>query len=254
MTSTVTTWTEDGGSTHRVRLQAGRGNVLTRAVLRELRRALGAVPDTAAAVLLDGEGADTCFGASVEEHLPGEIEDALPEFHDTIRALLDTPRPLVGVLRGRCLGGGLELAACCDRLFAARDVVLGQPEIRLGVFAPAASLLLPARVGEPRARELLLSGRTVAAGEALACGLVDVVAGDPEDAARGWVRRHLAPSSPSSLGLAARAARLALRARVVPLLDEVERLYLDELMATGDAGEGLRAFLEKRAPRWGSAP
>ena len=151
------------------------------------------------------------------------------------------------------LGGGLELASFCNRLFAAPDARLGQPEIRLGVFAPVASVSLVERVGRGPAEDLCLSGRSLTAAEALAIGLVDEVVDAPGEAALDWAREHLLPKSASSLRLAVRAARTGYAARFRHELAEVERLYLEELMSTTDAGEGLRAFLEKRKPSWSDA-
>jgi cyclohexa-1,5-dienecarbonyl-CoA hydratase len=135
-------------------------------------------------------------------------------------------------------------------LFAAPDVKLGQPEITLGVFAPAASCLLAERTGQGNAEELLLSGRSVDGRDALRLGLVNTVALDPEGAALAWFDAHLAPRSASSLAFAVRAARHGNVERVRAKLAAVEELYLQKLMSTRDAEEGLRAFLEKRPVRW----
>jgi len=137
-------------------------------------------------------------------------------------------------------------------IFAAPDASLGQPEMMLGVFAPAASCLMPERMGQARAEDLLYSGRSVKGDEALATGLVDALADDPSAAALAWIETHLKPKSASSLRLAVRAARADFVRRTTARLDEVEALYLNELMATGDAVEGLNAFLEKRPAQWGN--
>ncbi len=118
------------------------------------------------------------------------------------------------------------------------------------VFAPMASLVLPRRLRAGRAEELLLTGRVVEAEEALELGLVDEVGEDPTELARAFVRERLQPLSASSLALASRAARHDLDGLLGEPLERLERLYLDELMATSDAEEGLRAFLDKREPRW----
>ena len=135
-------------------------------------------------------------------------------------------------------------------IFAAPDAQFGQPEMKLGVFAPAASVLLPYRLNLPMAEDLLYSGRSIGTTTALACGLVHAVADDPEAAALGWFRDHLEGKSAAALACATAAARGAMRRDVRQRLAEVERLYLDELMATRDAGEGLAAFLGKRRPNW----
>jgi cyclohexa-1,5-dienecarbonyl-CoA hydratase len=122
--------------------------------------------------------------------------------------------------------------------------------MQLGVFAPAASCLLPERVGQSRAEDLLLSGRSVTGEEAGSMGLADRVASDPEAAALEHFDTHLAAKSASSLRLAVRAARAGFADRVVAKLAVVETLYLEELMSTRDAVEGLEAFIAKRPARW----
>jgi cyclohexa-1,5-dienecarbonyl-CoA hydratase len=167
--------------------------------------------------------------------------------------MLESALPTVAVVRGQCLGGGLELASFCTRVFAAPDAKLGQPEIKLGVVAPMASFWLPERIGRGAAEELLLTGRSVSAGEARALRLVDELADDPAAAALSWARTHLLPLSASSLRAAQRFARAALARRFEQELAWAERAYRDQLMTTADAHEGLRAFLEKRTPRWSDA-
>jgi cyclohexa-1,5-dienecarbonyl-CoA hydratase len=200
--------------------------------------------------LLDAEGPHFSFGASVEEHLPGKCAEMLRGFHALVLRMIELPIPVLVAAKGQCLGGGLEIASAGSVLFAAPDAKLGQPEIVLGVFAPVASCLLPERVGRGAAEELLLSGRTLDAAEALRIGLVNAVADDPEAAALAWFDEHLSKRSASSLGFALKAARSELAAHLRDRLGALEHLYLAELMKTRDAVEGLTAFLEKRAARW----
>jgi cyclohexa-1,5-dienecarbonyl-CoA hydratase len=129
---------------------------------------------------------------------------------------------------------------------------LGQPEIKLAVFAPMASLLLPWRLGGGRALDLCVSGRSINGEQAYAVGLVQGLADDPRAAVSAFFAEHLAPLSASSLRFAERAARMTLRERFERDLPTLERLYLDELMRTADANEGIAAFLEKRAPVYSS--
>jgi cyclohexa-1,5-dienecarbonyl-CoA hydratase len=205
------------------------------------------------AIVIEGQGPHFSFGASVEEHLPDKVEAMLRGFHRLFHVMLEASVPTLAVVRGQCLGGGLELVSFCNRIFASPDAKLGQPEMMLGVFAPVASVVLSERIGRGRAEDLCLSGRSLTAEQALATGLVDEIADDPGEAALAYVREHLLPKSASSLRMAVRAVRVGFAQRFKGELAAVERLYLDELMATADANEGLAAFIEKRKPSWSDA-
>jgi cyclohexa-1,5-dienecarbonyl-CoA hydratase len=243
---------EEGGSLLRLVLARPKGNVIDAAMIAELRAALAAhrAAPGLRSVLLEGEGGHFSFGASVPEHLPGQVEAMLPAFHALARELCGCGKVVLAAVRGQCLGGGLELALLAQRLVAAPDARLGQPEIKLAVFAPLASLLLPRRIGQPRADDLLLTGRTLDAREALACGLVDEIADDPAAAALEWHRRYLLPLSAAALEQAVLAARHELRRALEQDLPALERQYLQRLMATADAREGLQAFIQRRTPTW----
>ena len=233
-------------------IDAGKGNIIDAALMGEL----GAVLEREAsapglrAIILDHAGKHFSFGASVEEHAPGAVNDMLPNFHALAKRMLGLCVPTIVIVRGACLGGGLEVACLGHRIFAAPNASLGQPETVLGVFAPIGTALLPRLVGRTAAVDLLFSGRSVNATEALAMGLVACVDDDPLEAALDWVRTHLVPKSASSLRFAARALAISADGEVERVLDELEALYLGELMASEDAVEGIGAFLEKRNPTW----
>lgn len=253
MTDAVTMTRLDDGAIWRVTFARSPGNVLDRAMMTELRRVFrDAQSETRlTAICLEGAGADFSFGASVPEHLPEQVGELLPDFRALVLELLDSAVVVVAAFRGRCLGGGLELATVCHRVCAAADAQFGQPEISLGVFAPLASIVLPDRIGRACAEDLCLTGRIVDAPEAREIGLIDEIStGDPAEAAIAWVRRHLSSKSATSLRFAVKAIRRRLAARIREELPLLEELYLRELMASSDAVEGLRAFLEKRQPRW----
>ncbi len=253
MTEPLTIGREDGGSYWRITLGGRKGNILDAALIAALARAFDEAARTPSvkAVVLEGAGGHFSYGASVEEHLPGEVDRMLRRFGSLLHVVLESGVVVLGAVRGQCLGGGLELVALAHRIFADAGAKFGQPEIALGVFPPAASVLLPERVGRSHADDLCLTGRVIGADEAKEMGLVDeVVAGDPADAALAWARAHLATKSASSLRLAVRAARAGLARRLRTDLPAIERLYLDELMRTADAVEGLDAFLAKRKPAW----
>jgi cyclohexa-1,5-dienecarbonyl-CoA hydratase len=201
-------------------------------------------------VLLDAEGPHFSFGASVEEHLADRCAQMLSSLHALLIAMAEFPLPILVAVRGQCLGGGLEVALAGGPIFATPDAQLGQPEIRLGVFAPAASCLLPWRVNQAAAEDLLWSGRSIGGAAAQAIGLVHTLADDPEAAALAYFDEHLAPRSAAALACAVAAVRAPRARELRTRLAEVERLYLDRLMKTHDANEGLAAFLARRTPAW----
>ncbi len=245
-------WLEADGALLRLRLARPKANLIDAAMIAALDAALAAHHDRAGllGVLLDAEGPHFSFGASVEEHLAEQCAAMLAALHGLVLRMIDFPAPILVAIRGQCLGGGLEVAMAAGMLFAAPDAKFGQPEIRLGVFAPAASVLLPERVGQIAAEDLLLSGRSIDAQEARDMGLVAAVADDPADAALAWFNANLAGKSAASVRYALRAVRGEYAPRVRHGIARVERLYLEELMTGHDANEGLDAFLAKRPAVW----
>ena len=252
MSAPLSVWLEAENRLLRLRLARPKANLIDAALIAALDAALSAhlAAPALTAVLIDAEGPHFSFGASVEEHLPEHCAAMLASLHRVLKRLIESPVTVLVAVRGKCLGGGLELALAGHRLFVAEDAELGQPEIRLGVFAPAASCLLPEIIGVAPAADLLLSGRTISAAEAIDLGLAQAIGADPAAAAVAYFTTHLQPNSAASLRHAVRAARFDFAARVGAKLDAVERLYLEELMITRDAVEGLRAFLAKRPAQW----
>ena len=242
----------EAGMVWRVVLAAAKGNVIDAVMTGELSEVFTRARHEPGlkAILLTSGGSHFSFGASVEEHRPTQVAHMLTDFHAMFETIAQSAVPVVAAVRGQCLGGGLELAAYCHRVIAAPDAKLGQPEIVLGVFAPVASAILPERMGRGAAEDLLLSGRSIDAEQARIHGLVDQVAEDPEAEALDWIRQHLVPRSASSLRMAVRAARLDFDQRFRERIADLTRLYLDELMETADAVEGIEAFLAKRPPKW----
>jgi len=239
----------------RVGLDEPDGNVIDSTMTAELTEVFraAATEPRLKAIVLTAQGEDFSFGASVEEHQPASVADMLNGFHGLFRQMAETSVPVLSAVRGKCLGGGMELVTFCQRVFAHPDARFGQPEIKLGVFAPVASAILADRVGRGAADDLLLSGRTIKCPEAHEMRLVDAIEEHPEAAALSWAEKRLLPRSASSLRLATRAARMELMQRFEILLPKLERLYLGELMATRDAVEGIEAFMEKRKPSWSNA-
>ena len=250
--SPLKVWIERDGALLRLRLARPKANLVDAAMIAALGDALAEARGRTGlrGVLLDAQGPHFSFGASVEEHLPGRCEAMLASLHALLLTMLEFPVPILVVVRGQCLGGGLELAIAGGPIFAAPEAQLGQPEMKLGVFAPAASCLLPYRVNRPAAEDLLFSGRSVNGEEGRAMGLVQALSPDPEAAALSYFDAHLAPRSAAALACALAAARAPLVADVRRRFAEVEHLYLGTLMKTHDANEGLAAFLAKRPPQW----
>ena len=245
-------WIERDGRLLRLRLARPRANLIDAEMIAALDGALDEQRSNRGlcGVLLDHEGPNFSFGASVQEHLPENVAGMLKSMHALVLAMVDYPVPILVSAAGQCLGGGLEVAMAGHLMFAAPTAKLGQPEIKLGVFAPAASCLLGERIGRARAEDLLFSGRSVGGEEALSMGLVNGLADDPGSAALAYFDAHLAGSSASSLRYAVGAARAGYAKRIGDKLAEVEALYLSGLMTTRDAVEGLEAFIEKRPAKW----
>lgn len=250
--SPLKVWLERDGKLLRLRLARPKANIVDAAMIAALKSALAEHSSNPKlrGVLLDAEGTHFSFGASVEEHLPGSCAAMLRDLHALIRQLLDCPVPVLVAVRGQCLGGGLEVACAGHLIFAAPGAMLGQPEIKIGVFAPAASCLLPERIGRAQADDLLFSGRSIDAAEAHRIGLVSAVADDPEQAALAYFDEFLAPVSAIVLRYAVQVARLDANERIKAKLDAVEKIYLEGLMSTHDAVEGLTAFIAKRPIVW----
>ena len=252
MNAPLKAWFEADGRLLRLSLNRPKANLIDAAMIAALDGALNEHlhKPGICAILLDAEGPHFSFGASVDEHLPDKCADMLRSIHSLVLRLVESPVPILVAARGQCLGGGLEVALAGHLLFVAADATLGQPEMKLGVFAPAASCLLPELIGPQRAFDLLLSGRNLTGTQAANIGLAFEAAADPTQAALAYFEAHLKPKSASSIRLAVKAARLDYAARVRSKIAAVENLYLTDLMNTHDAREGLEAFIAKRAAQW----
>ncbi|TAK17336.1 MAG: cyclohexa-1,5-dienecarbonyl-CoA hydratase [Acidobacteria bacterium] len=248
----VTVDTLEGGALWRVTFSNGTGNILDgetmRGITEVFRKARASAP--LKAICLTGAGKHFSFGASVQEHMPGQVEAMFAAFRDLVFAMLDADVVTIAAVKGRCLGGGLEVAALCHHIVATGDARFAQPEITLGVFAPVASIVLVDRIGRVNAEDLCLSGRTIDAGTAHGMGLVNAIHEDPLAAGVAWAQEQFGAHSPSSLRHAVRAVRADLKRRMQNELPALETQYLQQLMKTADAVEGLTAFLEKRPATW----
>ena len=209
-----------------------------------------AQPDISAIVL---RGAGKCFSAGVDvaAHAPETVTEMLNKFHRVVRVLINSSKITIAAIHGQCLGGGAELAMICDIVITAESAEWGFPEIALGCYPPVACTALSALAGQKRAAELILTGREFDGREALSYGLASSAV--PEDQLEDKLAsllRHLHQLSPAALALAKKAIYAWDSIHFDKGLARAEKIYLDELMKTEDAQEGIRAFLEKRHPTW----
>lgn len=202
-------------------------------------------------IALSGRGRDFSAGTDISEHRKEEATQLLRAFHSLIRLLMTLEVPTCALVQGRALGGGAEIALVCDFVFAETTATFGFPEIRLGVFPPVASVLLERRVGRTKASDLIFCGAAMTAEAAERRGLINALV-NPGDLinALDTMRARLDPFSASTLRLAKRALCLGSQSDPLSALAAVERTYLNDLMKTVDANEGIAAFLEKRDPVW----
>jgi cyclohexa-1,5-dienecarbonyl-CoA hydratase len=227
-------------------------NILTLDAVEALAAAVEEASDQPhlRALVLTAEGRAFCAGVAVEDHLGDRAKPMLAAFHRVFRTLHALECTTVAAVQGPALGGGAELATFCDLVIASESATFGQPEIRVGVFPPIAALHYPSRIGMARTLQLLLSGQVLAARDAEQIGLIDRVVPPGELAAA--VEAALlgfTDKSAAVLRLTKRAVRRG-DSGFDAALSALEDLYLNELMRTEDAEEGLRAFLAKRPPAW----
>jgi cyclohexa-1,5-dienecarbonyl-CoA hydratase len=229
-------------------------NILNIATMKEMSHAITSLKkNTNVRVLAIAGSGEKAFSAGVDvtEHTADKVEEMLHIFHDIFRHLSELNQVTVAAVKGFALGGGCEVAIFCDLIFAADNLKIGQPEIKLAAIPPIALLIMPRLIGLKKASELLLSGKVIDAEEAERLGIVNKVV--PVDAFEEELKQFIQPFSELSLiGLAysKRGIRLGLENSFPEGLEKIEKMYLEELMASEDAHEGLKAFMEKRKPDW----
>jgi cyclohexa-1,5-dienecarbonyl-CoA hydratase len=243
------------GQVIRVTLNAPKANILDAEMMADIQEFLDVLPMQSEVKMIQftGAGDHFCFGASVPEHVREKAPEMLKHFHKLFYTLADLAIPTAALVTGQCLGGGMELALMCNFLFVEKTATLGQPEICLGVIAPPASIMLPMKVGQANADELLISGKTISGCDALGIGLVTELYEDRDtmlSEVDAWVKDQILPKSASSLRYAVKAARREFNETLRAQLRAVEKMYLEELMATHDANEGIASFMERRKPDW----
>jgi cyclohexa-1,5-dienecarbonyl-CoA hydratase len=229
-------------------------NILDLETLTQLRQQLELLKQDpgVAVVILRGAG-DRAFsaGVAVEDHTPELVPKMLDSFHGAVRALRQLEALSVAVVRGHCLGGGMELAAGCDIVLASDDSRFAQPEIELGCIPPLATALYPNRLGPAKTFDLLVTGRSLDCNEAEQIGFVSRQV--PSSQLESELERLVGQITSKSLPVLRLLKRAIIAGRdrsFDEALDESERLYLEELIETEDMHEGLTSFLEKRRPNW----
>ncbi len=243
------------GAVANIVLDDGKGNVLDNIMMLEMLDLFNQFKENKNIKLItfQGEGKHFSFGASVPEHTQEFAEMMIKTFHKIFFELIELSIPTMAKITGQCLGGGMELALACNFMFADKTGVLAQPEIILGVFPPPASVILPLKIGNARAEEILLTGRNVNAEEGERIGLLNKVFEDKEALNAGadeWISKNILPKSASSLKYAVKASRATFNYILSNKLPYLEELYVKQLMQTKDANEGINSFLEKRKPVW----
>ena len=202
-------------------------------------------------VLFDAEG--KCFSAGVDvgEHMGDLAPKMIESFHGMFRLMEALGAVTVASVFGSCLGGGCELAIFCDLVIADETAKFGQPEIQVGVLPPIAAQVMPRIIGRKAANDLILSGRIISAQEAVEMGLINktVAKGDLSQETESFIKPYLSLSA-EIIRISKKTIKAGLMDELEPSLKAIEDIYLNELMKTADAQEGLQAFLDKRKPEW----
>jgi cyclohexa-1,5-dienecarbonyl-CoA hydratase len=229
-------------------------NILNVETLQEIAKALEDVgsEDEIKVLVITGAG-EKAFSAGVDikDHFPEKIEETLKIFHRVFHLLAKINKPTIAVVRGFAFGGGCELASACDMVFASEDAQFGQQEVKVGAIPTVATVLLPRIIGRKKAFEIIFTGDTITATEAKKIGLVnDVFPATELDEAVNKLIEKFKEKSPVVLKLIRMATYQGLNKDFKEALDGVTNIYVNKLMKTEDAVEGLKAFLEKRKPVW----
>jgi len=239
--------------TARIALQNPPLNVMDRLMLEELASALAAIEGRAeiSTLVLSGAGKAFSVGVDVADHTADRIAGMLANFHAVVRAMVNTRKVTIAAVHGHCLGGGAELAMVCDLVYTTADATWGFPEIKLACYPPVAVTALAALVGQKRAADLILTGRSISGQEAATIGLANrAVPGGEVGSAVEESLRQIAALSPAALAVTKKAIYVWDAMHFDKGLARAEKIYLDELMKTEDVHEGISAFLEKRTAVW----
>jgi cyclohexa-1,5-dienecarbonyl-CoA hydratase len=228
-------------------------NVIDIPMMEELARSLGEIEGRAdiSVVVLSGEGQAFSAGVDVAAHTSDKVEAMVLKFHTVVRALVGSKKVIIATVHGHCLVGGAELAMVCDLAFTTASAQWGFPEIKLACYPPVACTALATLVGQKRAAELILTGRTINGVEAAEIGLATRAVPDEDlTTAVEQTVQELLRLSPAALAVTKKAVYAWDAMHFDKGLARAEKIYVEELMKTADVEEGIRAFIEKRAPKW----
>ncbi|MGH9573539.1 MAG: enoyl-CoA hydratase/isomerase family protein [Candidatus Acidiferrales bacterium] len=241
------------GEVARLTLDRPDHNLLNERMLAEIAAGINTLGERATIklIVLDSAGKAFCGGIELGEYTQRRVFQLLDAFHAAFSAMLDTSKPVLVVVNGAAFGGGAELAALGDLVIATPKARFAQPEIRLGVFPPLAAAILPYILGPKQALELVLTGEAMSAERARELGLVNWLVSEEElpQKVADVIARVTAQSGP----VLTMAKKAVLGSLGLPLRDGVRtsmRVFLNELADLEDSQEGLRALVEKRAPKW----
>ena len=228
-------------------------NIIDLAMMEELTSVLNQVESQSSISIIGFKGAAECFSAGVDvaAHTRETVSSMLGKFHAVVRALVSTRKVTIAAVDGHCLGGGAELAMVCDLVYTTEDATWGFPEIQLGCFPPVAATALAALIGQKRAADLILSGRNISGAEAARMGLASAAVPQAElSSVVAQCAARIGTLSPAALAVTKKALYAWDSMHFDKGLARAEKIYREELVETIDAQEGIRAFLEKRAPKW----
>jgi cyclohexa-1,5-dienecarbonyl-CoA hydratase len=240
------------GQTARITLDRPPLNVIDIEMMREISVGLAQVLPTAKILVFEGAGEHGfSSGGEIKDQTPERAAEMVRAFHGIFRQLWRADCVTIAAVHGQCLGSGCELATFCDFVVADTSALFGQPEIKHGCFPPVALVTLPRLIGPRAATDLILTGRTLNAGEALDLGLITRIVPEGGLAAGvSWLLSELDALSPAVVRMSRRALWRATGFDFEAMLQEIGDVYLDQLMKTKDANEGVRALIETRAPVW----
>jgi cyclohexa-1,5-dienecarbonyl-CoA hydratase len=228
-------------------------NIMDIATMKEINAALESLQgdEKTKVVVFAARGKAFCAGVDVQDHTGDKVEEMVEVFHRIFRQMWSLDIPTVAVVNGAALGGGCELVTFCDMIIASEKATFGQPEIQVGVYPPVAVVTFPRLMPHMKALELLLTGAVIDAREAERLGVVNrMVPVEGFDEEVSSFIGKLTALSGVVLRLTKRATLRGLTLSFEEALGLSEELYLQRLMKTEDATEGLQAFMEKRKPVW----